>query len=106
MSLRDRRRHRHRRIGRANDCRRRQLADGDVIRVPVRAVGTESDDDVRFDAAQMAGNPADRFDRVDPIECTVGVIEAADLSDAEFTCGRPTVPIRVSGQRSRGRDIA
>jgi hypothetical protein len=71
------------RIGRGHDGRRGELRDRDVVRVPVRAVRTEGDDDVGTDASQVEHEVRDHLARVGPIQLAIAEREQRQVTHAE-----------------------
>src|SRR6202011_110744 len=71
-------------LGRPRNAARGQLADRDVIGMPVRAVWIERHHHVRLHAPDVAGNFLGGFDGIDTIEITVVIVEKAHLAHAKL----------------------
>ena len=76
------------RIGGARHGRDRQLTDRDVIGVAVCALGSEGDDHVGSDAAQVAGNRGRRVLVIHLVESAVRIAEHDRLAQPELGGGR------------------
>ena len=101
MRLTDRRLGHERRVSRADDRRRRQLADRDVVGMAIRPLGPEGDDDVRLDPAEVSRDLRARFHGVDLVERPVLVIEERNFPQAKLDRGR--AQLRLSGLADDGR---
>ena len=92
-----------RRIGGADDRGGRQLADRDVIGMPVGAVRRKRDHDVRLDPAKVTGNLPRRLRRVHAGERAIRVIEKPAPRGRRAPSPPRSARPRGSGRRCRGR---
>src|SRR6266542_4349113 len=65
-------------------CRRRELTDGNVIRMTVCAIGIEGDNDMWLNAPNVPNDFCYRLRRVGLIEITINVIKKFHFVDAQF----------------------
>jgi hypothetical protein len=95
-----------RRVGRGHHRRRGELADGDVIGVTISAFRPERHHDLRPHPAEVTGNSGDGLGCVDAVERAVGVVEEADLAQAELLGRGPKLrlPRAPNHVRRRTRD--
>ncbi len=64
-----------------------ELADRDVVRMAVGAVGRKGRDHLGADAAELADDFGLRFDGVGFVEVGVQVVQERDFLDAQLGCG-------------------
>src|SRR6266536_5977837 len=80
----------------------RRLTDGDVVRMPIRAVRPESDDDIRAEVASDAKDVIGEHPAVDHGEIAVHVVEAQGMLDAEDCTGLSKLLLPDLAQRTPG----
>ena len=91
-------------VCRPHDGRGRQLRDGDVIRVPVRAERIERHDHLRPDAPYVAGDLLARLRRIDAIQLAIEIIQQAHVGHTKLTrCGTQLGLARLPDNRGSGR---
>ena len=84
-------------------CRRGELRDGDVIRIPVTAVRGEGHHHVRADSSPLPGDPTDGLPGVGAIQPLVLVAEQRHVADAERAGRRVELGLANRGERGLAR---
>src|SRR6266511_1566123 len=88
-----------------------RLTDGDVVRMPIRAVRPERDDDIRAEVVGDARDVLGEHPAVDHGEIAVQVVEALGMLDAEDCTGLsklllPDLAQRTPGGCARAADLS
>jgi hypothetical protein len=85
-------------LRRRNHRRRRKLADGNVIWMPVRPVRPERDDDVRLYTPEVTHNRVDHLARPGAIELLIVVVEKRDIFRTEHRRRGAQLPFANRGE--------
>ena len=70
-------------IGGAHDCRRGELANGDMIGVSISSFRTKCDDDLRPDGPQVSHDPRYDLGRISLVQVAVDVVQEMNLVETK-----------------------